>query len=266
LALKKGDALLLCSDGLSGFVKDGPIRKVLARQRDVQRIPGDLANLALSAGGNDNITIQFVRVGGRSRGLVGTRLPVLVGAAAGSSAIALGFAAFLTTGPVATPPAATRPVTTRPDIFIAPDNVSEDRRSFTGTPTTPAAPSRLEAPAVSTVARPSPGTPAPSEIPTQAAPSPEATAAPLSIVPPPADPTPEAAPAGGVDETVPANEPTQTPVGEPTPPPTNVPAPEPVGEPVIPERNSDDAPEADGAAAPARVVSAETRQDGGFFV
>ena len=65
--LKTGDAFLLCSDGLSGFVTDEQIAQTLKKQRDVQRVPQDLVNLALSAGGNDNITIQFVRVDGTVR-------------------------------------------------------------------------------------------------------------------------------------------------------------------------------------------------------
>ena len=66
--LKTGDALLLCSDGLSGFVTDEQIRQdAHSKQTDVQRVPQALVNLALSAGGNDNITIQFVRVDGTVR-------------------------------------------------------------------------------------------------------------------------------------------------------------------------------------------------------
>ena len=64
LALERGDALLLCSDGLSGFVGDEEIRAVLDSQTDTQRIPEALVELALAAGGSDNVTIQFVRFGG----------------------------------------------------------------------------------------------------------------------------------------------------------------------------------------------------------
>ena len=74
--LKVGDALLLCSDGLSGFVTDEQICNTLKKHRDVQRVPQELVNLALSAGGNDNITIQFVRVDGTVRTRVTARMPV----------------------------------------------------------------------------------------------------------------------------------------------------------------------------------------------
>jgi hypothetical protein len=74
--LNSGDALLLCSDGLSGFVTDDEICTTLKKHRDVQSVPQELVNLALSAGGNDNITIQFVRVDGTVRKRVTAALPV----------------------------------------------------------------------------------------------------------------------------------------------------------------------------------------------
>jgi protein phosphatase len=76
IALKEGDALLLCSDGLSGFVTDDKIRAALNKQRDIQRIPDDLVDLALSSGGNDNVTVQFVRVNRLARGRVTAQIPV----------------------------------------------------------------------------------------------------------------------------------------------------------------------------------------------
>ena len=83
--LKKGDALLLCSDGLSGFVTDEEIRKTLKQQSDVQRVPQALVNLALSAGGNDNITIQFVRVDGTVRERETAQMPIATVLAQGRS-------------------------------------------------------------------------------------------------------------------------------------------------------------------------------------
>ena len=58
-----GDGLLLCSDGLTGYVDDERIRKTLQAQRHVQEIPAALVALALASGGSDNITVQFVRIG-----------------------------------------------------------------------------------------------------------------------------------------------------------------------------------------------------------
>lgn len=59
--LMPGDTFLLCSDGLSGQVKDDEIGKVLAclPPRDAVRCLVDLANLN---GGPDNITVIVVRV------------------------------------------------------------------------------------------------------------------------------------------------------------------------------------------------------------
>jgi hypothetical protein len=74
--LEDGDALLLCSDGLSGFVPDGKIRKTLEHQTDVQRVASDLVDLALAAGSNDNITVQYVRFGKTVRERVTTKLPI----------------------------------------------------------------------------------------------------------------------------------------------------------------------------------------------
>jgi protein phosphatase len=61
--LESGDGILLCSDGLSGYVKDQQIENVVNSASDVQRIPKQLVDLALELGGDDNITIQFVRYG-----------------------------------------------------------------------------------------------------------------------------------------------------------------------------------------------------------
>ena len=65
--LEKGDAILLCSDGLSGYLKDDQIEKVLSGSSDVQRIPKRLVDLALNSGSDDNITVQFVRYGDGTR-------------------------------------------------------------------------------------------------------------------------------------------------------------------------------------------------------
>src|SRR5271165_1457024 len=63
LKLEEGDAILLCSDGLSGFVEDRQIRQTLQRQSNIQRVPEALVKLALKSGSDDNITLQFARFG-----------------------------------------------------------------------------------------------------------------------------------------------------------------------------------------------------------
>jgi serine/threonine protein phosphatase PrpC len=60
--LEAGDSLLLCSDGLWGFVPEQSIANVLT---DLKIAPGEVADqllhLALQAGGQDNIGIEVVR-------------------------------------------------------------------------------------------------------------------------------------------------------------------------------------------------------------
>lgn len=62
--LRPGDGILLCSDGLSGYVTDDQIEQTLRQRRsEVQSIPKVLVDLALAAGSDDNITVQFVKCG-----------------------------------------------------------------------------------------------------------------------------------------------------------------------------------------------------------
>jgi hypothetical protein len=63
--LKEGDAILLCSDGLSGYVPDAEIAAVLRSHAAVQEIPDRLVKLALEKGGEDNVTVQFIQYGTR---------------------------------------------------------------------------------------------------------------------------------------------------------------------------------------------------------
>lgn len=60
-----GDAFLLCSDGLSGFVTDAEIESVLRSGVTAQEIPKILIDKALDTGGKDNITVQFIQYGTR---------------------------------------------------------------------------------------------------------------------------------------------------------------------------------------------------------
>lgn len=55
------DALLICSDGLSGMMSEDDIREVLSTTRDVNEAGKMLMELAKSGGGTDNITVQIVR-------------------------------------------------------------------------------------------------------------------------------------------------------------------------------------------------------------
>lgn len=61
-----GDRLLLCSDGLSGMIRDSEIEHTLATVRDPQKCAGILVRQAIDAGGNDNITAIVVDITGSS--------------------------------------------------------------------------------------------------------------------------------------------------------------------------------------------------------
>lgn len=64
--LEKGDALLLCSDGLTGYVDDEEIEKVLRSEKSFQKTADRLVDLALQWGSKDNITVQLIQNGART--------------------------------------------------------------------------------------------------------------------------------------------------------------------------------------------------------
>jgi PPM family protein phosphatase len=70
--LRRGDRLLLCSDGLHGPVNDEAMRYTLAEHEELEPAVQALLNLARQAGAPDNITIVLARFGGE-------RLPLPVG-------------------------------------------------------------------------------------------------------------------------------------------------------------------------------------------
>lgn len=59
---RTGDRWLLCSDGLSGFVSADTIEKTLATVKDVDACADRLVQLALRAGGGDNVTVVVADV------------------------------------------------------------------------------------------------------------------------------------------------------------------------------------------------------------
>jgi PPM family protein phosphatase len=61
--LLAGDALLLCSDGLWGYVAEGDIAAVVTDgELGTQTIADTLLHQALATGGQDNIGIEFIRI------------------------------------------------------------------------------------------------------------------------------------------------------------------------------------------------------------
>lgn len=59
--LKKGDMLLMCSDGLTNEVSDNNIYEVCARS-DISKIPEKLIREANMSGGRDNITVSVAQI------------------------------------------------------------------------------------------------------------------------------------------------------------------------------------------------------------
>jgi protein phosphatase len=57
LLLSAEDRLLLCTDGLTGMVRDEGIAEILARSDDPQIACGSLVDAANAAGGHDNVTV-----------------------------------------------------------------------------------------------------------------------------------------------------------------------------------------------------------------
>lgn len=60
LELPPSGRLLLCSDGLSGFVSDAAMQAILQQAASAEEAAGRLCDAALAAGGTDNITAVVV--------------------------------------------------------------------------------------------------------------------------------------------------------------------------------------------------------------
>ncbi len=60
--LEAGDRLLLCSDGLSGFVPNHRINDVLVHRTEPQAAATTLMERAIAAGSDDNVSVLVVRV------------------------------------------------------------------------------------------------------------------------------------------------------------------------------------------------------------
>jgi serine/threonine protein phosphatase PrpC len=60
LKLKRGDRMVLCSDGLTAHVDDGALGEILGRNRDPYAAARELVAAANAGGGSDNITVVVV--------------------------------------------------------------------------------------------------------------------------------------------------------------------------------------------------------------
>ena len=59
--LDDGDGLLLCTDGLTEMVDEKTITDVLVGDATPHEVCRELVDLALTAGGKDNVTVVFAR-------------------------------------------------------------------------------------------------------------------------------------------------------------------------------------------------------------
>jgi protein phosphatase len=57
-----GDMLLLCSDGLHGYVPDAEIQQIVASAPNLDQATATLVAAANAAGGYDNVSVQLIRV------------------------------------------------------------------------------------------------------------------------------------------------------------------------------------------------------------
>jgi serine/threonine protein phosphatase PrpC len=62
--LEIGDVFLLCSDGLSGMVRDPEILEALKAAQSLEAACDALIDRANAAGGEDNVTVALARVEG----------------------------------------------------------------------------------------------------------------------------------------------------------------------------------------------------------
>lgn len=73
--LTGGDRVLLCSDGLSGMLRDADISAILRREPDIEAVARALIDAANEAGGEDNITVLVIDVIGEEGDLPPAPLP-----------------------------------------------------------------------------------------------------------------------------------------------------------------------------------------------
>lgn len=58
----QNDRILLCSDGLSGYIEESKIEQVLSEEKNESRALEDLVHLVYDAGARDNVTIVLGRI------------------------------------------------------------------------------------------------------------------------------------------------------------------------------------------------------------
>ena len=76
--VKKGDRILICSDGLSRMVPDRKLKSILRDDADVEKTVRELVDAANEAGGVDNITAEVLMIGDLPEPLPKADLPIEV--------------------------------------------------------------------------------------------------------------------------------------------------------------------------------------------
>lgn len=90
LKLRRGDRIMLCSDGLHGMVDDKTISEIMgARSLDLKKAVSELIDLANKAGGTDNITVALARIDADAKGARTEETPASAGASDAQSAATL---------------------------------------------------------------------------------------------------------------------------------------------------------------------------------
>src|SRR5258705_9241929 len=82
IKLRRGDTLLLCSDGLSGKLRSEDIQNIVASNPDLAKACDELIAEANNRGGEDNITVILARFTGEeleepASGRITIALPLL---------------------------------------------------------------------------------------------------------------------------------------------------------------------------------------------
>lgn len=62
MQFKKGDKLLMCSDGLTNMIEDNDILSVIAGNNDIESMVHKLIDLANDSGGKDNIAVLIAEL------------------------------------------------------------------------------------------------------------------------------------------------------------------------------------------------------------
>lgn len=90
LRLRRGDRIMLCSDGLHGMVDDKTISEIMgARSLDLKKAVSELIRLANKAGGTDNITVALARIDADAKGARTEETPASAGVSDAQSAATL---------------------------------------------------------------------------------------------------------------------------------------------------------------------------------